>query len=103
MRAERDYPRSCIRKRDEGMLEEVEAVRFDRVMTKGKTRPILLMCERDNGDEIEVIAKFSFGCENSTAGLVREAMSSMLASDLGMPVPEPLVVHVSTEFVRSIP
>jgi hypothetical protein len=84
------------------MLEDAEAVRFDRVMTKGKTEPILVACERATGEEIEVIGKFSYGCDNSTDGLVRESFAAMLAKDLGLPIPEPVVVHVSPEFIQGI-
>lgn len=84
------------------MLMEVEAVRFDRVMTNGKTKPIMVACDRSTGDEIEIIAKFSFGCDNSPDALVREALAAMLAKDLGLPVPEPFIVSVSPEFIRTI-
>lgn len=83
------------------MFERVEAVRFDRLMDKGKTRPMLLSCENETGEEIEVVAKFSEGC--STGGLVREAMAAMLACDLGLPVPAPYLVELSAEFIDAIP
>ncbi|MFZ3219952.1 MAG: hypothetical protein WA174_07955 [Rhodoferax sp.] len=71
------------------MLIEVEAIRFDRAMATGKTKPILVACERSTGEEIEVVAKFTYGCNNSPEALVREAIAAILAKDLGLPVPEP--------------
>jgi hypothetical protein len=85
------------------MLEEVDAIRFDRGMATGKTRPVLLSCERHTGGEVEVVAKFSFGCNNSTEALVREALTAMLAVDLGLPMPEPLVVRVTPAFISTVP
>jgi hypothetical protein len=84
------------------MFDRVEAVRFDRPMLKGRTKPILINCERENGEEVEVVAKFSFGCDNSTDGLMREALAAMLAKDLGLPIPEPFLVSVTPEFIGSI-
>lgn len=82
------------------MFDTVEAIRFDRVMSVGRTRPILLACERSSSQEVEVIAKFSVGC--SIGGLIREAITAMLAKDLGLPVPEPFLVRLSAEFIASI-
>jgi hypothetical protein len=84
------------------MFDSVEAVRFDREMSNGRTKPILINCERINGDEVEVVAKFSFGCDNSPNGLIREALAAMLAKDLGLPVPEPFLVSITPEFIASV-
>ena len=82
------------------MFERVEAIRFDRMMGNGRTRPMLLVCDGTDG-EVELVAKFSEGC--SIGGLVREAMTAMLALDLGLPVPAPYMVELSAEFIDSIP
>ena len=82
------------------MFECLEATRFDRVMTNGRTRPMLLLCDGPLG-EVELIAKFSEGC--SIGGLIREAMTAMLALDLGLPVPAPYLVQLSEEFIDTIP
>lgn len=85
------------------MLEVVEAVRFDRAMATGKTRPVLLACERPTGEEVEVVAKFSYGCNNSPEALVREAIAGCFAVSLGLPMPEPFLVRVDEEFINTIP
>ena len=82
------------------MFEQVEAVRFDRFMSNGKTQPMLLACERHDEAEVEVVAKFSLKC--SIGGLIREAMAAMFAKDILLPVPEPFLVKISAEFVASI-
>jgi len=82
------------------MFDTVEATRFDRLMSVGRTKPMLLACERQDGNEVEVIAKFSTGC--SIGGLIREAMTAMLARDIGLPVPEPFLVSISNEFIDSV-
>lgn len=81
------------------MMETVTAVRFDRRTENGKTWPCLLACERANGDEVELVAKFSAGSERKVGGLVAEAVAAMLAVDLGLPVPEPFVVALDDGFI----
>lgn len=86
------------------MLDRVTALRFDRRMGNGKTWPCLLSCQRADveSDELEVIAKFSDGCERKVGGLVAEAIAAMLAADLDLPVPEPVLVSFDSEFVEMI-
>ena len=83
------------------MFEAVDATRFDRKAATGRTSPLLLECERSDGSTVEVVAKFSMGC--GIGGLVREAIAAMFAIDLGLPVPAPYLVHVSREFVDTVP
>lgn len=80
------------------MLDEVLALRFDRRMDVGRTCPLLLGVQRIDGREEEVVAKFSKGANIGAGGLVRESLCAMLASDLGLPVPEPFLVRVDDAF-----
>ena len=85
------------------MLDAVTAVRFDGRVQSGKTKPCRLACETVAGDEVEVVAKLSAGCERGVAALVSEAVAAVLAADLGLPVPEPYLVTVDADFVAAIP
>lgn len=85
------------------MLEKVEAIRFDRAMTKGRTMPLLLAAEYRDGRSVELIGKFSHGGQIGAIGLAREAISAMLAVDLGLPVPNPLLVTISDAFIETVP
>lgn len=85
------------------MLEMVEAIRFDRIMTKGRTLPLLMVAEHSDGIEVELIGKFSDGQNIGANGLAREAITAMLAADLGLPVPPPLLVRVSEAFIDTVP
>lgn len=85
------------------MLEKVEATRFDRAMSKGRTMPLLLAAEYSDGRSVELIGKFSHGGQIGEIGLAREAISAMLAADLGLPVPNPLLVTVSDAFIATVP
>ena len=86
------------------VLETVEAVRFVKVMSSGKSRPLLLGCTASSTDgEIEVVAKFTAGLERETSGLAIEAVVSMLACDLGLRVTAPYIVEITDDFIQSIP
>ena len=84
------------------MLDRVTATRFDGQRSSGKTGPFNLECIRGNDTTIELVAKFSDGCERKTGSLVAEAITAMLAADLDLPVPEPFLVNVGTKFVNGI-
>jgi hypothetical protein len=85
------------------VLDLVTAIRFDGRVQSGKTMPCKLACETAAGDEVEVVAKLSAGCERGVGALVSEAIAAVLAADLGLPVPEPFLVRVDADFVASIP
>ena len=85
------------------MLSHVTAVRFDRRVQSGRTVPCRLTCEAADGTEIEVVAKFSDGCDRKVTALVIEAITAMLAADLDLPVPEPFLVTLEPEFITGIP
>lgn len=74
------------------MLELVKAVRFIKMMGSGRNRPVLFGCEEtDGGDLVEVVVKFS-SPQCGVGGIIREAISALLAADLDLPVPRPFLV-----------
>ncbi len=85
------------------MLDLITAVRFDGRVQTGRTAPCRLTCETAQSVEVEVVAKFSAGCDRGIGGLVVEAIAAMLAADLDLPVPEPFLVEMTPEFVSTVP
>lgn len=85
------------------MLERVQATRFDRLVSSGRTHPALLACERADGLNVESIAKFSSSCDGGVTALAYEAIGAMLAVDLHLPVPEPFLVDLEDAFIDSLP
>lgn len=83
------------------MLEEVEAVRYIKEMSSGRNRPWLIEAERLNGEVVEVVMKLG-SAECGLGGLVREAYCAMLAADIDLPVAEPFIVQLTTEFVSTL-
>ncbi|BDW95630.1 hypothetical protein MACH10_13150 [Thalassospira tepidiphila] len=87
------------------MLSLLEATRFDgRISSEqGKTMPWLLAGEAEEGDSsVEVVAKLSGSCDLGIKSLIVEALSALLAADLGLPVPEPFLVVLSDEFIDAV-
>lgn len=85
------------------MLSHVTAIRFDGRAQSGRTVPCRLTCEAVDGAEVDVMAKFSDGCDRKVTSLVMEAIAAMLAVDLDLPVPEPFLVTLEPEFIAGLP
>jgi len=83
------------------MLDRVVATRFINPMGNGKTKPLLLECERADGKTVEVVVKCSAGPTEGVKNLAIEAIAAMLAADLGLPVPEPLLVVVDKRLLAT--
>ncbi|WP_029046592.1 HipA family kinase [Cupriavidus sp. amp6] len=81
------------------MLELVTATRFIKPMESGRTAPLLLECEGDDERPIEIVTKCSAGTMEGVQNLAIEAVASMLAADLALPVPEPFIVSLTPEFI----
>lgn len=62
-----------------------------------------MVAERPDGSEIELVVKFTTGCDLGEGSLVREAIGARLAADLGLPVPEAFAVELSPDFIASVP
>jgi hypothetical protein len=85
------------------MLTPVTAIQFHRPMGVGKTAPSLLTCQQDDGKQVELVVKFAAGCEAGIGALMREAIAALMAADLDLPVPEPFLVKVESDFIATIP
>jgi hypothetical protein len=55
------------------MLAPLTAIRFHRSMSVGRTGPCLLGCVSDDGGDLEVVVKFSAGCEMKERSLMVSA------------------------------
>ena len=93
------------------MLETWEAKRLERIISSGRTRPLVIECSRssdeieDRADEIDesslkVVKAFDLP-EISAFGLFSELFGNSLARVLGLETPEPCLVHISTPFATA--
>lgn len=85
------------------MLKRVSPIQYDRTATRGRTGPLFITCEASDGSIVEVVAKFSGGCDQGNINLAREVIGACLAGDLGLPVPEPFLVEVSPQWAATVP
>ena len=83
-------------------IECVEATQFNRIMTAGRTSPLLLSCERADSTTMEAVVKFASGGECTHSSLCAELIASQLAVDLGLPTPTPVIVIWKQEFADSV-
>ena len=77
--------------------------RIVRPMESGRTSPLLVRCVRDDGSIIKVVVKFSAFCDQQQENLAIEAFAACLAADLGLPIPEPLLVVIPDEWAAIVP
>lgn len=85
------------------MLKRVSPLQFDRATTQGRTQPSFVTCECDDGTTVELVAKFSGGCDEGNINLAREMIGACLAGDLSLPIPEPFLIEISREWAETIP
>jgi hypothetical protein len=86
----------------EGVLKRISPIQYDRAAKNGRTGPLFIACEADDDTPLEVVAKFSGGCDEGNINLAREVIGACLAGDLGLPVPEPFLIEISPEWVATI-
>lgn len=67
------------------MLSHVTAVRFDGRVQSGRTAPCRLTCEAADGTDVEVVAKFSDGCDRKVTALAGgdKGVRNIFLSELG--------------------
>lgn len=85
------------------LLKRIIPAQFDKPTTRGRTEPSFITCELDDGTHVEVVAKFSGGCDEGNVNLAREVIAACLAGDLGLPVPEPFLIDISADWAATIP
>lgn len=85
------------------MLRRITPIQYDRPTTQGRTEPSFITCECVDGSTVEVVAKFSAGCDQREISLAREVVAACLAGDLGLPIPEPFLIDVPPEWAETVP
>lgn len=83
------------------MIESAVAVRFDGYVEQGRTGPLRVHVETENGDYVDVILKMT-GPQLSIEGLANEMLGSLLAGDLNIPTPQPYFVTLTPDFISSV-
>jgi hypothetical protein len=84
------------------MLIRLSPIEYVRPMEAGRTGPLLILCVRADDEPIEIVAKFSDGCDQGVTSLAREVIAACLAGDLGLPIPEPFLVDITPEWAAVV-
>lgn len=85
------------------MIRRLELRRFDGVVGNGRTRPCRFTAIDQDGNEHEVIVKFSAGCNLGVDALMMETVTACLAGAFKLPIPEPFFVEVDPVWANFVP
>ena len=85
------------------MLKRIKPIQYLKAIKTGRTEPLFIVCEMDNGSTVEVVAKFSAGCFENNINLAKEVIGACLAGDLGLPVPVPFLIEIDQDWINTIP
>jgi len=80
----------------------VKAASVLKVLSRGRTKPCLILANDEEGNDLEVVLKWRAAPELKATGLVCELISALLAEDLDLPVPKPFLVEVPDGFHAGI-
>lgn len=84
------------------MLRACKAVALHRKSEVGRTEPLIIDVESEDGDIFEVYLKISKGADLGVESLANEYLGAILAADLELPVCEPVFVEITDDFINSI-
>lgn len=85
------------------MIDTWEALRFDRTIGTGRTRPLVIECARGGGDgheRLSLVVKARSLPEVTESGMFCEIVGNLLARDFGIDTPAPGLVNLSGDFVE---
>jgi hypothetical protein len=81
----------------------LSAVSYRDTFTHGRSLPMLIWAESEDGARHEVVLKLHEPDRLGRDGLVAELVASLMARDLGLDTPPPFIVEVTPEFAASVP
>lgn len=85
-------------------LPALVATRWNGFKGSGRTQPAVIACDLPDGGEVECVVKLGGHKESTPHQPVCELVAALLAVDLGLPVAEPMLVEITSEFAnRAIP
>ncbi|MEI6350219.1 MAG: HipA family kinase [Verrucomicrobiota bacterium] len=84
------------------MLPRFTVSRFGKVISSGRTRPCIVYCENEEGEEMEFVIKLT-GSEGGVKGLVCEIIAAQFANDLDLRIPESSLLEIGADFAATVP
>lgn len=84
-------------------LPQIEALRANRVITSGTTLPMSLEgVDRASGVRDRFVVKFVKSPRMSPVSSAKELIAAWVGMELDLPIVEPVIIHISQEFVESM-
>lgn len=84
------------------MIKRAQAVRYDRPAESGRTQPLRVAVEVEDGRECEIFLKPSAAPGLDIEGLANEALAACIGGHVGVPCCEPFLVELTPEWIGSI-
>lgn len=84
------------------MIRSAELIRFDKLATSGRNKPLRVAVETNDGAEHEVVMKPAGWKELTIKSVVLEAIASAVAGLVEAPVCEPFFVNCAPEMIAAI-
>lgn len=84
------------------MIKRALAIRYDRPAESGRTQPLRVAVEVEDGRECEVFLKPSAAPGLDIEGLANEALAVCVGGHVGVPCCEPFLVELTPEWIDSI-
>jgi len=76
-------------------MKPVVATTYERTFSSGRTKPGVFLCEADGFDTpCEVVVKLRAGLSQGVTGMASELLAALLARQLDIPTPEPMLVEI---------
>jgi len=85
------------------VIETAYAVRYDGKVEQGRTSPLRVHVETEQGEFVDLILKATVAPHLGVEGLMNEMLGSLLAGDLDLPTPQPFFVELSPDFISAVP
>jgi hypothetical protein len=84
-------------------LPTIEALIPDKIFASGRNKPLLIrgLC-RKKQVKSDYVVKFRNSQEMSIEASCRELLASFMAMQIELPVPTPVLVNISTEFIQTL-
>jgi len=71
-------------------------------LSKSRTKPLVMLCEDDEGNQQELIVKLRGAAETKEVALTAEVVGALLADDLDLPVPSSRLVEIPVGFDKAV-
>ncbi len=86
------------------ILERLSAVRFERDLVSGSTRPCIFSCVNEAGHHAgEYVVKFRSEVRGNELGLMFEVFAAQLAACLCIPMPNPALIRFPSDLADAMP